>query len=122
MAPKPRDLLKTRAQRIGEVYTAIHEKTGQFDAQIVSFGCTLAVGATAQQLAIAAGEYVVAGAVVAFAAQAGVVLPGTINTTAGQFRKVLVTADKNQAVTFTPGAIVTTAITDAVLPRTPAGG
>lgn len=105
MSATPRDLLKTRAARVGEVYSDNALKNGQANSQLVSFGCVLAVGGTNTQLAVSAGEFVLAQAIVPFAAVTAQVIPGGAATGAGQFMKVLVESNAAGALTLTPGVI-----------------
>lgn len=109
MSAQPRDLLKPRAQRLQEVYTAAQEQVGLADGQMVAFGCVLAPGATPQQLAISAGEFVSAGSVLNLPAVTGQVLTALTNLAAGQSCYVLVEADMTQptpVLTLTQSAIV----------------
>lgn len=109
MSATPRDLLKTRQQRVAEVYQLLQYQAGQANSQFVSFGCVLAPGGTATQLAISAGEYVLAQQVISFPAVTGQVLTSLTNTGAGQSCLVLVEADTTQptpVLTLTQGVIV----------------
>lgn len=105
MSATPRDLLKTRASRVGEVYSDNALKNGQANSQLVSFGCVLAVGGTATKLAVGAGEFVLAQAIVPFAAVASATVPAGATTGAGQFCKVLVESNAAGALTLTAGAL-----------------
>lgn len=115
MSATPRDLLKTRAARVGEVYSENALKNGDATSQLVSFGCVLAVGTTPAQLAVSAGEFVLAQAIVAFAAVTAQVIPAGATTSAGQFLKVLVESDAAGTLTLTPGVIAASQAA-AVLP------
>ena len=64
MTALPRDLLKTKTQRRGEVLANAHLKAGQANSQAVLFGNDLAVGATATQFRKVLVERNAAGAVV----------------------------------------------------------
>lgn len=111
MPASPRDLLKPRAQRLGEVAQGIMQQTGFHDSQYVTYGAVLAPGGTNTQLAISAGEYVLAQQLTQLPAVTGQLLTGLglTNTAAGQSCLVLVEADATQptpVLTFTQGAIV----------------
>jgi hypothetical protein len=119
MSATPRDLLKSRRARIGEVYSLNHLKAGQANSQVVSFGCDLSVGTTNTQLAVSAGEFVLAQSVVAYAgtAAAGVAIPVTPTYGAGTFAKILVEVNAAGTISFKFGSSVTTAQVDAPLPK-----
>lgn len=111
MSATPRDLLKTRAQRVMEVYNSVQLQSGQANSQLVGFGCVLAPGGTNTQLAISAGEYVLGQSIINFPAVTGQLLTGLgfTNTAAGQSCLVLVEADATQptpVLTLTQGVIV----------------
>jgi hypothetical protein len=103
MSAKPRDLLKTRRQRLGEVYSALHRNDGAFDVQLVSFGGDLTVNGTAQQFDIAAWEAVINQAVVNHAALTAQTVPAGATTDAATFRKVLLEVDAAGTLTKTVG-------------------
>lgn len=90
MAPRPRDLLKTRPQRVGEVLSNVHLKAGQANSQVVLWGADVAVGAPTTTFAVTAGEVVIGQAIVAIAAVATSAVPAGAATAVGEFRKVLV--------------------------------
>jgi hypothetical protein len=119
MSGTPRDLLKTRRARIGEVYQLNHYKAGQANSQLVAFGCVLSVGTTNTQLAVSAGEFVLAQAVTAYAGTiaAGVAIPVTPTYGAGTFAKILVEVNAAGTISFKFGASVTTSQADAPLPK-----
>lgn len=117
MSAKPRDLFKTRRQRLGEVYMALHEGFGAFDTQVVSFGGNLAVGSTTTALAFDSTEYILGQAVKNLAANVvGVAVPASITNAVGQWRKVLVQVDATGTITFKSGNPAATSIADAVKP------
>lgn len=119
MSAGSRDLLKTRRARIGEAYGLNHLRAGQANSQVVSFGCDLSVGTTNTQLAVSAGEFVLAQAVTAFAgtAAAGVAVPATPTYGAGTFAKILVEVNAAGTISFKFGTAVTTSQADAPLPK-----
>lgn len=108
-----RDLLKTRAQRIGEVYQLLHLKTGQADSQLVSFGGDLTF--TTVTFAVSDLEAVLGQAIVNKAAQTGIAVLAGTDTAAGQFRKVLIQMDAAGTITQKSGAIAGTQA-DAIKP------
>lgn len=117
MSTLARDLLKTKPQRIGEVYGHVHLKSGQADSQLVAFGGNLTVnGGDATKFDLSDTEAVIGGAIVQKAAQAAIVVLVGSDTAAGQFRKVLIQMAANGTVSQKAGAIVTTAQADAVKP------
>lgn len=118
MSAKPRDLLKTRPQRVGEVLSNVHLKAGQANGQVIVWGCTLAVGTPTTGLDITAGEVTIGQALVALAASAANAVPAGAATAAGQFRKVLVERKADGTVVFVVGAIAA-AQADAPLPKSP---
>lgn len=122
MSARPRDLLKSRAGRLGEVLRHIGLGTGAADGQAVLWGNALAVnGGSAVALDVAAGEAAMAGAIRTFVAAAAQAIPAGATTPAGSFRKVAVERAIDGTVSFVPGVAVTTAQADAVLPQpTPA--
>lgn len=103
MSAKPRDLLKTRRQRIGEVYSALHRNDGAFDVQLVSFGGDLSVGGTTTRWASSALEAVIGQAVINVAAKANQQLPAGTTTDAATFRKILLEVDAAGTVYQTVG-------------------
>lgn len=110
MAASPRDLLKPRAQRLKEVAEGLQNQQGFADSQFVTFGCVLAPGSTAPNLAISSGEFSLAQALVQYAGTvaAGVVLTGLglTNTGAGQSCYVLVESDAAGVLSYSQSAIV----------------
>lgn len=116
MSASPRDLLKPRAQRLLEVAQGIQQQTGFADSQYVTFGCKLAPGSTAANLAVSDGEYSLAQSLVQYAgtAAAGVSIASgqaiwngqtPTNTAAGQLCIVLIEADASGTLYATQGAI-----------------
>lgn len=117
MSTLARDALKTRPQRIGEVYSLLHLKTGQANSQIVSFGGDLTVDAgDATKYALSDTEAVLGQTIVKKAAATLLPLTAGANTAAGQFRKVLIQMDAAGAITTKNGAAVSTVQADAVKP------
>lgn len=98
-----RNQLKSRVQRLGEVLTHSHLKSGQADSQVILQGCDL--GFSTVSFTIAVGEVVLAGAVVALAATGATAVPAGAATAAGQFRKVLIEKDSANAVSTVVGNI-----------------
>lgn len=91
MSAKPRDVIKSRPQRVGEVLTNVHLKAGQANSQVVLHGLGLTQnGADADEFDVAAGEVVLAQSIVPVTATAGVEVAAGAATGAGEFRKVLV--------------------------------
>lgn len=119
MSATPRDLLKSRRNRLGEVYRLNDLKAGQANSQFVAFGCVLSVGGTTTNLAVSAGEFVLAQAVTAYAGTvaAGVAVPNTPTYGAGTFAKILVESNAAGVLSFKFGASVTTQQSDAPLPK-----
>lgn len=110
MAATPRDALKTRRQRIGEVYSLNQLQAGQANSQLVSFGCTIAPGTSNTTVGVSVGEFVIGQAVIAFAGVAtGIAVPGGAATSASQFCKVLVEIDANNAGAQTSSNVFLTA-------------
>ena len=116
MSASPRDVIKTRAQRIGEVYSQLHLKNGQADSQLVSFGGDLGVGTTNTRFKVNDTELVLGQAIVNKTAEDNIVVDATASTAAGQFRKVLVEANASGTISQKVGAIAS-AQADAVLPK-----
>lgn len=124
MPATPRDALKTRRQRIGEVYALNQLQAGQANSQLVSFGCQLVPGTTNTSLGITVGEFVIGQTVVPFAGIAtGIAVPAGAQTSSIQFCKVLVEVDGNNAgaqtsanVFLTAGPLVTGSQSAAPLP------
>jgi hypothetical protein len=116
MSAKPRDLLKTRSQRVGEVLSNVHLKAGQANGQVVISGCDVAVGTTAAKVKVTAGEVVIAGAIATIALADNQTLAAAATTAAGQFRKVLVEVNAAGAVSFKYGAVSTVDQASALLP------
>lgn len=117
MSATPRDLVKPRPQRLGELYSLNQLQAGQANSQAVTFGCLLAADVTHNyNLAISAGNFFLAQAEVVFAGAVAQALPGGATTTSAQFMKVLVELDAAGTVYFIVGAPVTTQQSDAILP------
>lgn len=118
MSAKPRDLLKSRVKRIGEVLGLNALGAGQANSQLVLWGLGLSVnGTNAPRFDVAAGEVVIAQAVTAIVAvPATIVDPGAV-TGAGEFRKVLIEVNAAGVVTQVVG---NKAATQALAPL-PAG-
>ena len=104
MSAKPRDLLKARPWRTGEVLNHVALKTGQANGQTVLWGDALQPGTTNTQLGVTAGEVTLGGAIVAHAAIASQALPAGAATDAVTFRKVLVERDASGVLTYVVGA------------------
>jgi hypothetical protein len=102
MAPKPRDVFKTRPARIGEVFTLLHLKTGQANSQLVAFGGDLTF--TTTTLNISALCAVLGQAIVDKAAQT-VATTVAISTGVGQFRKAVIEMDAAGTATIRAGDI-----------------
>lgn len=109
-----RDLLKTRAQRIGEVFQLLHLKAGQADSQLVAFGGDLSF--VTVTFGISDLVAVLGQALVDKAAVTGIAVDAGATTAAGQFRKVLIQMDSSGTITQKVGAAVTTAQADAIKP------
>lgn len=116
MASLARDLLKTRFQRIGEVFQLGHYKAGQADSRIVAFGGDLTVHTTNTQFAVSDLTAVIGGQLVDKAAQTAIAVAGGAATGASQFVKVLIQMDAAGTITQKVGAIVTTQQSDAIKP------
>lgn len=116
MAALPRDLTKPRAQRLSEVMQSIQQQAGQPNSQLIVFGCVLAVGGTASQLAISQGEYVLGQQIVELAAQTALAVPAGANPGAGLSVIVNVEGDSTGAVTLTPGSIAGVPVAPALTP------
>lgn len=122
MSAKPRDLLKRRRQRLGEVASLSALGAGQANGQYINSGGVLSVGSTTTRLAISACEAFLAQALTLIPATiaAGVAPPVGANTAAGQVRKVAVDLKSDGTVVFTVGALSPSGVqADAVLPATP---
>lgn len=98
MSAKPRDLLKTRAQRVGEVLSNVHLKAGQANSQVILSGCDVTTWSDADEFATTAGEIVLGGVVVAIAATNNNEVAVGAATAAGEFRKVLIEAKADGSV------------------------
>lgn len=99
MAGTIRDRLKTRTARLGEVLSLSALKAGQANSQTVLWGCALSVNGSDPDLYdVSAGEVLLAGSIVAVAADASNDLTSAVDTTAGQYRKVLVEVNASGVV------------------------
>ena len=102
MAPKPRDVFKTRAARIGEVFTLLHLKTGQANSQLVAFGGDLTFTTTTlniSQLCAVLGQLIID------KAASTVATTTAISTAAAQFRKAVIEMDSAGVITIRAGDI-----------------
>lgn len=117
MSAKPRDLLKTRVSRLGEVLSQNALKNGQANSQVVLWGLAISQGTTITKFNVAAGEVVLAQADVAIAAVVDTSVPAGAVTGAGEFRKVLVEVKADGTVATVVGDKVTTVQADAKLPK-----
>lgn len=102
MAPKPRDVFKTRAARIGEVFTLLHLKTGQANSQLVAFGGDLTFTTTVLNISALCA---VLGQAIVDKAASTVATTVAISTGAGQFMKAVIEMDAAGAITIRPGVI-----------------
>ena len=106
MAGTERDRLKSRVNRVGEVYALNHLKAGQANSQLVAFGCHVSKGGTSdRQVVVSAGEIVLAQSVIAVDPVNATSLPSGASTSAGQFRKVLLELDAEGALSFVVGDV-----------------
>src|SRR3954463_12370227 len=103
MPPKARDVAKTRAARLGEVFTDLHEKTGQANSQLVAFGGNLIVGSPNTTLGLSDTCAVLGQAVIDKPAVASIAAAPGPSTAAGQFRKVLVELAGDGSIVQTVG-------------------
>lgn len=117
MSARPRDIIKSRAQRIAEVCAAVWLKSGMADGQAVIFGGNLT--ATTTTVALSDTCAVIGGAFVDKAAQAAIAVPAGAATGAGQECIVLYEMDSAGTVTATAGAVAATGL--AVRPAETAG-
>jgi hypothetical protein len=117
MSAAPRDLLKTRDARVGEVYSLLHLGAGQANGQLVSYGCTISAGAGNNTITYSAGAIVMGGAETLIAGLASQAVTGGAATSASQFLKVLLEVDATNTLYQIVGAPVTTQQSDAVLPK-----
>lgn len=101
MSAKSRNLLKTRAQRLGEVLSHNHLKSGQADSQQIVTGCTGAANGVAFD--VAAGEVVLHQVLQTLAASTAVAVTAGASTAAGEFRKVLVAKKADNSIVQTVG-------------------
>lgn len=116
MSATPRDALKQRPQRLGEVYDLIYKKAGQANSQCVTFGGDLLVGTDTHKFAIGPVAYVVGQSeVINLSVSADQTVAATVAS--GTFLKVLVELDAAGVVTQTIGQGVSTSQADAVLPK-----
>jgi hypothetical protein len=102
MAPKPRDVFKTRAARIGEVFTLLHLKTGQANSQLVAFGGDLTF--TTFTLNISQTCAVLGQAIIDKAASS-VATTVAVSTGAAQFMKAVIEMDASGVITIRAGVI-----------------
>lgn len=104
MTAKPRDLLKNRGRRVGEVLSNIGLNTGQANSQLVASGCVITKGGTSnRQVLVSAGVITLAQAIVDTAAVAATSLPGGASTDASTYRKVLLELNASGALSFKVG-------------------
>lgn len=116
MPPGIRDRIKTRAWKLGEVFTHNAIKSGQANSQVIVSGAALVVGTTNTQVGLTAGEVILGQAPVSIAAIASQALPAGAAQSAGQFKKILCEVNAAGVLSYKVGNIVSTVITDAVLP------
>ena len=103
MSAKPRDLLKSRATRLGEVLHLNGLKAGQSNSQVVLWGnlITPTSGAT-ETFDVSDGEFVLAQAIVQASASAANALTGA-GTSASEYRKVLIERNASGTVSIKVG-------------------
>lgn len=110
MAAKIRDIAKTRAQRIGEVFSLLHQKAGQANGELVAFGGNITVHSTNTQIAVSDTCAVIGQAIVDKAAQVAIAIPAGAATGAGQECQVLLELDATGTITATAGAVAATGL------------
>lgn len=115
MSAKPRDLLKSRATRLGEVLHLNGLKAGQSNSQVVLWGNLITpTAADPDTFDVSAGEYMLAQTIVQADAASAVAITGA-DTTASEYRKVLVERDADGDVSVKIG-VAAASQADAELP------
>jgi hypothetical protein len=106
MSARPRDIVKSRAQRLSEVCASVWLKSGMADGEAVLFGGNLTT--TTTTVALSDTCAVIGGAFVDKAAQTAIAVPGGAATGASQECIVLYEMDASGTVTATAGAVAST--------------
>jgi hypothetical protein len=114
--------LATLSQAVLQLQNTTNEIIARFNATNISYGCLVAPDVThAYNLAVGAGEIVVAGVPYEFAAVVAQ-SPPACTTSAGQYRSILCEVDETDAAYFTTSATAASAAAAlALLPAATAG-